>query len=1108
MVVACLLAALSLPASGQHAAEIVSIKGKSDHGRAPTGPWAPARVQQRLPDGTWLRTQQDTKVALLFVDETTTDIFSNTVAQIKQPEAAAPRKSIIDFQRGKARIETKTPAKSFGVTTPTGVAAIRGTEWLVEVADDGTSAFTVVEGEVELSNEHGTLLVASNEQGVLERGKPPFKRRVQNARERIQWVSQFEVRASDYPDAARASPRAVEALEAGDLEAARRVLAAAVGPGDAPAIYFLLADIALYRGEAAEAIDWLTKAAARFPDEPRTQGLLARAYLFADDMPRAREAAAQARARHAGTLESQIHAAEVARIDGDFGLAREALRQATRIAPDDWRGWHALGRLHAERADFRRGRRALDAADRLSPRNATVLGERGMLEANAYDLPLARESLQAALAARADDFATWMGLGVARLRSGDPGGALEALRKASALEPRYARVHVYLAVAYWQQGRADDALAQLRTASIHDPKDPLPYQFASIIQADLMRPGDAVAAAREAMARLAYTKSLDPIANNLRGGANLGAPLAQLNLEAWALKNAHDSYDPLWAGSHLFLADRLAGKFAANSELVQGFLADPLAFGASNRFSPLVPRPGHHATLAWRAARSRDETISEPLVNANGLAGEGRFAYFAEASGLRLRQPDRGNDERAPSYTLALGARPRDDIGFFLYANRLDVDARIGIANGTFEVEGPTTRVDAGVMYRPGPDTQVWLKAGGGSQRSTNAERVSFSSATLHFLRDSDFSTEPRSRDVGARAIHRLAGGIELSCAAEADRWRSREFFARDLFPRLEGTSTRLLETLSQDIRDRSAAAELAVRVPARSVAAEVQLGYARYDRDHDLLLRRDPGQEAVGVGNYETSRWTPRAGIVWKPVEALTVRAAYQRWLRTWATGSLRSPSTAGMVLDERYVLPGGLFERARAQLEWQAGPNVLVTVFGDRQEIDNLSATFIGVANFRPDPTNLDRLRNRTFEPLSARSDSEGFARLSNGRLTEGGFAVNALAAGNASFFAEGTWASGENTNTAFAGNRLAFLPKRVFAIGAAWFSERRWSIAARAVHRGERFADEENAIARPSEWSGAVLAYWESPAKRWSVEFLVANIGARSSDETYGIGLNYRF
>ena len=1116
-------AAFMLPAlaTAQHAAEIVSIKGRGEHGRAAAGPWIPAKVQQKLEGGTWLRTQQDSKVALLFTDETTTTVFANSLAQVRQPDPAAPRRSIMDFQRGKARIETKTPARSFSVTTPTGLAAIRGTEWLVEVADDGSSSFTVVEGEVELSNDRGTLLVAANEQGFLERGKAPYKRRVQNARERIQWVSQLEVRPSDYAElapggaAAASHARIAQAIDAGDLESARGALAARIGAGDAAVDYFLLADIALYRGEAAEAIDWLRKAAARFPAEPRTQGLLARAYLFADDMGLAREAAAQARARHPKTLESQLHAGEVARLDGDYAGARAALREATRIAPQDWRAWHALGRLYAERSDPRRARRALDEADRLSPRNAAVLGERGLLEANAYCLPLARATLADALAAEPADFSTWQGLGVTRLRSGDLEGALEALRKATALEPRSGRAHVYLAVAYWQQGRADDALAELRTASVHDPKDPLPYQFASIILSDLMRPGDAAAAAREAMARLAYTKSLDAIANNLRGGANLGTPLAQMGLEAWALKNAQDSFDPLWAGSHLFLADRLPGKFAANSELFQGFLSDPLAFGTSNRFQPLVQRPGHYGTLAWRGARSSESTLIEPLVNVNGLMAEGQVAYFAEGVRLKSYLDDGSAEDRATSGTLALGLRASDAVGLFLYANRLNADSRAGFAGRSFFetfqlIDGPASRVDGGLMYRHGPDTQLWVKAGGGSEQGTLASRDVVATASLRTFRDSEFSTRPRRRDYAARGLHRLPGGVELSLAAEYATFKSVDFLERDAFPRITAGGTRLLESVLQDIRDESTSVEVALRSPAhRAFVAELQVDHTRYDKTDDILVVREFASQRVELeDDYRRSRASPRVGAAWRPIPQLTLRAAYQEWLRPASIGSLRAPSTAGIVLDERYVLPGGRFERARAQAEWQPFGAAMLTVFYDRQEIDNLFSELAGVLNNRPDASNLERLRNRSFNPLASLGRLEGFAELSRGELTERGFAMNAIVSRQLGLFAEGTWASSENTSVRHAGKRLAFLPERRIAVGGTFFSDRRWSLAASAVHRGERFTDEANTRRLREGWSGALQAYWESVSKRWSAELIVANLGARDSDESVGLALNYRF
>src|SRR5690606_25131077 len=111
--------------------------------------------------------------------------------------------------------------------------------------------------------------------------------------------------------------------------------------------------------------------------------------------------------------------------------------------------------------------------------------------------------------------------------------------------------------------------------------------------------------------------------------------------------------------------------------------------------------------------------------------------------------------------------------------------------------------------------------------------------------------------------------------------------------------------------------------------------------------------------------------------------------------------------------------------------------------------------------------------FQPLAALDALEGFAQLSRGELREQGFAVNALAGRRLALFAEGVWAKSENLGELHPGKRLAFLPRRRFAVGATCFFAARWSLAAKAVRRGERFADEANMVALPEEWSGAVQA-----------------------------------
>src|SRR4051812_30895292 len=143
--VAVLLGAVAtLPVVAGPAAEIVSVQGKGEYRPTAAADWVAAKVKQSLDAGTYVRTVQvESKMSLLLSDQTQFTLQGISFAQIKAPEAAAPRKSIIDFGKGVGRFQTKTPAKEFSVTTPTGTAAIRGTEWLVEVGDDGRSAFTV-----------------------------------------------------------------------------------------------------------------------------------------------------------------------------------------------------------------------------------------------------------------------------------------------------------------------------------------------------------------------------------------------------------------------------------------------------------------------------------------------------------------------------------------------------------------------------------------------------------------------------------------------------------------------------------------------------------------------------------------------------------------------------------------------------------------------------------------------------------------------------------------------------------------------------------------------------------------------------------------------------
>jgi hypothetical protein len=213
--------------------------------------------------------------------------------------------------------------------------------------------------------------------------------------------------------------------------------------------------------------------------------------------------------------------------------------------------------------------------------------------------------------------------------------------------------------------------------------------------------------------------------------------------------------------------------------------------------------------------------------------------------------------------------------------------------------------------------------------------------------------------------------------------------------------------------------------------------------------------------------------------------------------------------MVDDRFVLAGGTFERTKAQFEWEAARGLLLTAYADKQEIDNLYSPLIGVLNNRPDSSNLERLRNRSFNNLATLDLLEGYPDLSKGKLREAGASANLIVNRYLSLYAEGAWSDSENTG-AYPGKNFAYLADKRWALGATFFSDHRFSIGAKAIYRGDRYKDEANTAANllKAEWDGAVQAYWESQDKRWSVELLVSHIGAKNTDESVGLAIVGKF
>jgi hypothetical protein len=207
-------------ASQAAAAEIISKENSVDS-MTPPAAWQPAAVGQKLAWHDRLRTGEDSRAAVRLSDLSILRLDELTEAEVIPPQMATS-KPTVDLKQGSAYFFSREKSREINVQTPAANGGIRGTEFVVTVAANGSTRFTMIDGEVELSNLTGSMVVRSGERADIEPGQKPAKSVVINPIDSAQWCFYYpgvldpnEVMAAmKDSDAVRAS---LSAYSEGDL---------------------------------------------------------------------------------------------------------------------------------------------------------------------------------------------------------------------------------------------------------------------------------------------------------------------------------------------------------------------------------------------------------------------------------------------------------------------------------------------------------------------------------------------------------------------------------------------------------------------------------------------------------------------------------------------------------------------------------------------------------------------------------------------------------------------------------------------------------------------------------------------------------------------------
>jgi len=181
----CLLTLIFLPAcvnlllagDNKDVALLFKSTGKVEVYQADKKIWSSGSRGSRLNSGDKIRTGYESFAAILFTDDKSlmkVRAGSDLLIQGERNESSIAKRIFMEV--GEVFVSVKKQNTVFRLETPTGVAAVKGTEFYGLVDQEGNMSIIAIKGIVELINKYGSILLSAGETGSSDGKNPPGKK--------------------------------------------------------------------------------------------------------------------------------------------------------------------------------------------------------------------------------------------------------------------------------------------------------------------------------------------------------------------------------------------------------------------------------------------------------------------------------------------------------------------------------------------------------------------------------------------------------------------------------------------------------------------------------------------------------------------------------------------------------------------------------------------------------------------------------------------------------------------------------------------------------------------------------------------------------------------
>lgn len=692
-------------------------------------PWRRAEAGMLLSGGDRVQTGEEGGAVIRFTDDSVLTCGPSTTVTI-MPRAAATGKASLNLLQGVLYFFSRAREGELEVLTPSGIAGLRGTEFVLAVDAGGETSVDMFDGRVALGNAAGELVLSGGQRGRMAVGRPPVGPARIDASQALQWALYYpavldpdELALGDGERSALAE--SLDAYRAGNLLGALAHYPSGIRPGTA--------ETHAYRAALVLAVGLTTRAREELDAMPAGhRGRLAIERMLAAVWRKAAPGVSAPPASASEWLAESYHRQAFGNLEG----AREAARAAVERSPRFGFAWVRLAELEF---GFGRTVEALAALERgrtLAPQNAHAWVLQGFLLAAEGRSAEAREAFGRALSLDAGLGGAWLGRGLVAFRTGDGAAGRRDLLAAAALEPQQAIFHSYLGKAFSRLGEPSLAARELDRARALDPADPTPWLYAAIRDVQEYRFNRAIGSVTESLRlndnrrvyRSRYLLDQDKAvrSSNLaalyrhNGMTDLAVREAARAVESdYANASAHqllaDSFDALRDPTRINLRHETAW---FNEQLLASLLAPvgggPLSqYVSQQEYSQLLEQDGWGGTSI---SEWRDQGVFDQLASLHGTFG--RFSTGLDLVYRRERgtRPNNDTTRRELAWQAKIQLSLRDSLYALVKMNRqnggdlqLNPDNRVGNGGLRFtDTEAPGLLL-AGWNHRwsPGVHTLV-----------------------------------------------------------------------------------------------------------------------------------------------------------------------------------------------------------------------------------------------------------------------------------------------------------------------------------------------------------------------------------------------------------------